>query len=122
MDSVHSAGDSLAKRPTPQAILDYKMAVRSFMKYVSEHTREIVESEGIWAKDKANYKGKKFSILNMTKKEQEEALERKSYKKIQVIDARLESMAAAIIQGQMKNLEILEKVEEIQGLLIDLLE
>jgi len=40
---------------------------------------------------------------------------------IQVVDHKLEQLAAGILAGQRSRLEILARVEEINGLLVDLI-
>jgi uncharacterized protein YaaR (DUF327 family) len=99
LDGVHNAGEALSKRPFPQEIKDYKEAVRNFVHYVVEHSYDTEEQMS----GAAIFKRKKFTL-------------------VQVIDTKLEGMAAAILRGQMNQLEILEKLDEIKGLLIDLVQ
>jgi uncharacterized protein YaaR (DUF327 family) len=99
LDEVHNAGDALSKRPFPPEIKDYKEAVRNFVHYVVEHSYDTEEQMSGGA-----------------------ILKRKKFTLIQVIDAKLEGMAASILRGQMNQFEILEKLDEIKGLLIDLVQ
>jgi len=96
MDAVHSAGSDLLDRPFQDEILNYKRAVRNFIHYVVENTFEIEKSQ-------SRRKGKT-----------------KIHVQIQVIDRKLEELAAAILSGQASQMEKVSKVDEIKGLLVDL--
>ncbi|MDR0448409.1 MAG: DUF327 family protein [Treponema sp.] len=108
LDSVHETGDTLSRRPFPPEIAAYKEAVRNFIHYVVKNSFDL---EGQTSKVKFIKLGGGITIN-----------EPKQYTIIRVIDAKLEGMAAAILRGQMNQLEILEKLDEIKGLLVDLLE
>jgi uncharacterized protein YaaR (DUF327 family) len=99
LDAVHSTGDSLSKHPNKENILEYKRSVRRFMDWVVRQTFEYNKS----------------STFNIRKREEQ------SRSKIKVINDKLEKLAAAILQGQSSNLKLLERVEEINGMLVDLL-
>ncbi len=98
LDDVHSSGERLKERPFPEEIKQYKKAVRNFLHYVVENGYIIEEQ---------------ISGTN--------PLKRKKFTLIQVVDKKLEQLAAGIMAGQSTQLEILAKVDEIKGLLIDLL-
>jgi uncharacterized protein YaaR (DUF327 family) len=98
LDEVHSAGDTLKLRPFQEEIKQYKQAVRNFMHYVVENGYGI--------------------------KEETYMFNHKKYMKVQVevIDGKLEQLAAGIMAGQVNQLELLARVDEITGLLVDLLQ
>ncbi|ULQ58694.1 DUF327 family protein [Brucepastera parasyntrophica] len=98
LDDVHNSGDLLKKSPVPENIIAYKNAVRSFVKFVVARTYDVTET---------------ISGNNI--------LKRKKYVQIQVIDQKLEQLAAGILSNQNPQLKLLEKIEEINGLLVDLL-
>jgi uncharacterized protein YaaR (DUF327 family) len=98
LDEVHSAGDLLKKRPFPEEIKRYKRAVGDFLQYVVENSFAVAESTG-------------GNILR-----------RKKYTMIQVVDRKLEQLAAGILSGQSGQLELLARVDEIAGLLVNLLQ
>ena len=100
MDDVHSAGDSLRNRPFPDEIIRYKQAVRNFMHYIVKNCFNLEYEDGIRRLLKPH----------------------KRYYKIQVIDSKLEDMAAMLLSRQMPQLELLSRLEEIKGLLVDLLQ
>ena len=98
LDEVHESGEDLKTKPVPDNILRYKAAVRSFLHYIVENGYTTQE---------------RSSGTNI--------LKRKKFVLIQVVDRKLEQLAAGILSGQRAQLEILARVEEINGLLIDLI-
>jgi len=101
MDAVHSAGSDLIDRPFHDEILRYKKAVRDFIYYVVENAFAIEKSQ-TRRRGKAN------------------RLEIKTHTQVQIIDKKLEELAAAILSGQATQLERISKIDEIKGLLVDL--
>ncbi|MDR0561838.1 MAG: DUF327 family protein [Spirochaetaceae bacterium] len=99
LDEIHSAGDDLKNRPLPDEIKRYKEAVKRFLRYVVRY--------GYTA-------AKQVSGKNL--------LKRKNFTIVQVVDAKLEQLAAGIMAGQTAQLEILRRLEEITGILVDLLQ
>lgn len=98
LDEVHQAGDRLKDNPSVDLVQAYKKAVRDFMHRVVEGSFSLEE------------KTSGGSILK-----------RKKYYRIAVIDEALERLAAEILRNQRDKLEILRRVDEINGLLVDLL-
>ncbi len=98
LDSVHVSGDALKKDASKDNIKAYKKAVRDFIHYVVESVYETREQS---------------SGRNI--------LKRKKFTTITVIDEKLERFAADIMSGQRDKLDILGRLEEIHGLLVDLL-
>jgi uncharacterized protein YaaR (DUF327 family) len=96
MDAVHSTGSDLIDRPFHEEILRYKRAVRDFLNYV-------VENAFIVEKSQTRRRGKT-----------------KIHIQIQIIDKKLEELAAAILSSQANQLERVSKIDEIKGLLVDL--
>jgi len=113
MDEVRSTGDTLRGRPFPDEILRYKRAVRNFVDYVVKNGYELTRETGIPGFLKANYKGPRGTP---------EAMKQLDYAKIQVIDERLETLAAMLLSSQRQQLDIANRLEEITGLLVDLLQ
>jgi hypothetical protein len=98
LDEVHSIGEELKEKPNLGNISNYKKAVRSFMNYILKSTMGVEE---------------KISGRNI--------LKRKKFTLVKVIDQKLERLAASVLQNQKEQLDILKKVDEINGLLVDLL-
>lgn len=99
LDEIHQAGERLSEDPGMKNVLAYKRIVKAFIRYVVKNTRQIEHQEGA-----------RLSIFKAPKR----------YTLISVVDKKLEQLAAGILQNQADKLEILKKVEEIQGLLVDL--
>lgn len=99
MDAIHSSGDLLKDKPSIENIKQYKESVRGFLKYIVDNTFDIEE--------------------HMTGRN---ILKRKKHTLVQIVDQKLEQLAATILQGQKSQLEILKRLEEISGLLIDLMQ
>lgn len=98
LDSVYQAGEDLKRDPDTHHIKAYKAAVRNFIHYVVDSAYDIVE---------------KSSGGNI--------LKRKKFTTVVVIDERLERLAAEIMTAQRDKLDILRRLDEIHGLLVDLL-
>jgi uncharacterized protein YaaR (DUF327 family) len=98
LDEVHGTGDRLKENPTVELVQAYKKAVRDFVHYVVEKSYSLEE------------KTSGGSILK-----------RKKFYRIAVIDESLEKLAAEILRNQRDKLEILRRVDEIYGMIIDLL-
>jgi len=113
MDEVRSTGDALRGRPFPEEILRYKRSVRNFIHYVVKNGFELSHETGIPKFLKANYKGPRGTP---------EAMKQLGYTKIRVIDERLETLAAMLLSSQKQQIEIASRLEEITGLLVDLLQ
>jgi uncharacterized protein YaaR (DUF327 family) len=113
MDEVRSAGDILQSRPFPDEILRYKQAVRNFINYVINNAYVLDHEKGLENRFKPQYKGSLWT---------DEAKAGKRYTKIQVIDKKLEDLAAMLLTGQKNKMKLVSRLEEIRGLLIDLLQ
>jgi uncharacterized protein YaaR (DUF327 family) len=78
-----------------------------------ENSYSLDREIGIAKKFKAGYKGPRDTP---------EAMNRSGYTKIQVIDKKLEEMAMRLLSNQVSQLEIVNRLEEIKGLLVDLMQ
>ncbi|MDC7126435.1 MAG: YaaR family protein [Spirochaetales bacterium] len=102
LDDVHQRGDELLRNKDMSSIEDYKKAVRNFIHYVVQEAMKVETIDGA-----------KFSRFKPSNKQ-------KRYTLISVIDDKLDKLAAGILLNQGKQLDLLSKVEEINGLLVDL--
>ena len=100
MDDIHEAGEALKEVPTLENVKGYKGAVSRFLKFIVKNSLETETTAG------ANF--------NPLKKQ-------KRYTIIRVVDEKLERLAAGVLQNQSDKLYILEKIEEINGLIVNLL-
>ncbi len=99
LDTVHDKGEELKREPTLANIRVYKRAVRGFLAYVVK--RGLVAEEHV-------------SGTNV--------LKRKKFTLLKIVDRKLEQLAAGVLRGQQEQLRILKQVDEIHGLLVDLLQ
>jgi len=98
LDEVFSAGGALKSAPTLTNIREYRERVQAFLRHVVDHMLEVEQST---------------SGGNV--------LRRKRYTLIKVIDGKLEALAASVLSAQREQLGILAQVDEINGLLVDLI-
>jgi len=99
LDEVHQAGDKLIKDPMLGPVSEYKKAVRRFLRYVLENSLEVEEIAG--ARNSKTMQQKKYLI-------------------IRVVDEKLEGLASHVLKNQAGQLEILRRIDEIYGMLVDL--
>jgi len=99
VDSVHEQGDKLKEHPTPENIGEYRKAVSDFLQFIVKHAFEAEKIEG--------------SHFHPLKKQY-------GYTVIRVINQKLDALAAGILQSQYSQLDILRKVDEINGMIVDL--
>jgi len=99
LDAVHEAGDRLKEHLSIAQVQAYKNAVRNFVHHVVENA---------WSVEKKTSGGN--------------ILKRKEFYRLAVIDESLEKLAAEILRNQRDRLEILRRIDEINGMLVDLLQ
>ena len=99
LDYVHQVGEDLKTNTNVSNIMKYKTVVKRFIKIIVNKSLIIEEHS---------------SGINI--------LKRKRFTIIQVINKKLERLAAGVLHEQREQLEILRKVDEINGLLVDLLQ
>jgi uncharacterized protein YaaR (DUF327 family) len=98
LDDVHSAGDALRLRPLMEEIRRYKQAVRQFLHYVVTNGFSV-----------------KAEVYRFRADERRKV-------QIEVVDQKLEHLASGILSGQLGQIDILARLDEITGLLVDLLQ
>jgi len=98
LDDVYAMGQELAQNPSPEHVLSYKKAVARFIRVIVDGSVDVIETEGRLRKD---MKKPKYAVLH-------------------VIDEKLDKLGAYVLQNQRDKLEILRRVDELHGLLIDL--
>ena len=98
LDRVHELGERLKEDPTLRTVGEYRSAVRNFLQIVVDSCYKVEERAG----SKSILRQKKFT-------------------QIRIVDDKLERLAAGVMSSQRDQLEILRRVDEIHGILIDLL-
>jgi hypothetical protein len=98
LDEVHQTGDVLVASQSLENIKRYRQAVSAFLAYVVGNMLTVEEQS---------------SGGNI--------LRRKRFTQVKIIDNKLESLVQAVLQNQGKQLDLLERINEIRGLLVDLI-
>ncbi|MGL4982758.1 MAG: YaaR family protein [Treponemataceae bacterium] len=99
-DTVFLTGDVLKKNQDMESITTYQRAVRNFINFVIKNAYEIKEPMSIKRKN-SNTQVK--------------------YSTIKIINEKLDSLATGVLYNQQDQLKLLEKIDEIRGLLINLI-
>jgi uncharacterized protein len=97
LDAVFSAGDELKKSPTFESIKDYRNKVSDFIRFAVRNSIVVEETT---------------SGANI--------LKRKRFTLVKVIDEKLEALALSVLGAQKEQMTILARIDEINGLLVDL--
>ena len=94
---MFASGDALKKTPDMDTIREYRHTVKSFVKFVVQHSIRVEETT---------------SGANIMK--------RKRFTLVRVIDEKLDALAASVLAGQKEQISILAQIDQINGLLVDL--
>jgi len=97
LDAVFASGEALKKSPTVDTIRDYRHRVKAFVAFTVRHGVAVEETTS----GSNILKRKRFTILK-------------------VIDEKLEALAASVLSSQREQIGILAQIDEINGLLVDL--
>jgi uncharacterized protein YaaR (DUF327 family) len=98
LDDVHETGEKLIDSQSMENIKRYRQVVSAFLDYVVTHMLSVEEQT---------------SGGNI--------LRRKRFTQVKIIDDKLERLIGEVLRNQDKQLDVLEKINEIRGLLIDLI-
>ncbi len=98
MEDITALGDALVKTPTLENVRRYRERVKQFLKYVVAHVLEVEE---------------RTSGSNI--------LKRKKYLLVKTVDQKLETLARVFLGGQKEHIDLLGRINEVNGLLVDLL-
>ncbi|MBN1686283.1 MAG: YaaR family protein [Spirochaetales bacterium] len=98
LDDIHAIGERVRENISYEAISQYRAAVRAFIKHVVSTALKVEE---------------KHSSPNI--------LRQKKFTIVKIVDQKLERLATGVLSNQQNTLDILGKIDEINGLLIDLI-
>jgi uncharacterized protein len=99
-DRVTMAGDELTEKMSGEAFARYRTAVSQLMKYVVKHCFELEQHKRI--PDRRTHR------------------EKAPFVQIEVINGKLDQLASEILANQADKLKLLKRVEEIQGMIVDM--
>lgn len=105
-DKVDEAGERLSEDYTPDAFSSYRLAVNQFVKYIVKNNFNVTRHKRLEPRKKLTDRPRK---------------QRDPFLQIQVINQKLDMMAADMLSNHMSKLKVLARVNEIQGLVVDLL-
>jgi len=100
LDKVTLASDYLKKNPFTDAFADYRKKISQFMRFVVKNCYDVEESLGTPSVRVPRPK-KKYII--------------------KIVDDKLDQLAREILENNVDQLKMLAKVDEIKGLLVDML-
>lgn len=100
MDGVTMAGEELKNSPLPEAYATYKKKITQFLHFVVDNTYDVETQTGIRSPRFKN---------------------RKKYTIVTIVNEKLEQLAKDIMFLQSSQISMLAKIEEINGILIDLI-
>lgn len=117
-DAVDNAGNLLSDEITEENIQNFKTAVTQFITFVVNNNFEVISHR------KKNRLGKDMLVPSRTNFFSNYSLpphKADPRYQINVINEKLDALTRATLEGQMDNLKLLAKVNEIKGLIIDLM-
>lgn len=97
-NDVNATGEDLRKNQTPEEMQKYKEAVKNFVNYVVKNSYEVETFR---------------RRLSVTRD--------KIIFKVKIIDQKLENLAAEVLLSQHDQIAFLAKIDELNGLVVDLL-
>lgn len=100
-DAIDESGDLLKREQNPANMEKFRKSVSQFMKYIVKNNYEIVKQKRFGR----NRKGRPVDPRIQ----------------IRIIDEKLNELARGVLYNQQKNLNVLARVEELNGLIVDLI-
>ena len=92
LDKIKEAGERLKQTKTKEDVVEYKLQIQAYLAYVLDNFYRI----------RQDYEMGRMLI------------------RIEVINQKIEELTAALLEQQKGNIEIVGKIDEITGLLLDL--
>jgi uncharacterized protein YaaR (DUF327 family) len=100
VDSVYSSGDTLKNNPTMEDFKDYRNKLSQFMTFVVKHS---------------------YTVETTQRRKTRRNMNPAPHVMIETINAKLDELAAGILFNQTEQIKILAKIDEINGLVVNLL-
>lgn len=112
-DAVDVAGNKLSESQSMENIIEFKNSVRLLIKYITENNYHEIKKS---MPNKFSPPLQRFSKFNTQPHPKEPRLI------IETINTKLDDMVRDTLNMQVNNLKILERANEIKGLIIDLMQ
>ena len=112
-DAVDNAGNDLAEETTSENIANFKKAVGQFLKFMVKNNYEV-----------KSHRPRRIQLVSSTTFFSNYSVppHRKDPRyQINIINEKLAALTAATLEGQKDNIALLAQLDEIKGLLIDLM-
>lgn len=100
MDEVTMSGEKLKNSPLPDIYADYKQKITQFLHFVVENSYDVKSQTGI--RNPRTKIKRKYTIVS-------------------VVNEKLDQLAKDILYLQSSQISLLAKIEEINGILVDLI-
>lgn len=94
LEKINRLGDQIKDKPSMQKINEYKEQIREYLAYVLKHYYKLTQNIGTYS----------AQILM----------------RVEVINKKIEELTAEFVKQQRDNLLLVDRIDEIQGLLLDL--
>ncbi|HOV78943.1 MAG TPA: YaaR family protein [Bacillota bacterium] len=94
LEKINGLGEEIKERPSLQKIKEYKELIRDYLSFVLKHFFKISQTYGMYS----------AQILT----------------RVEVINRKIEELTSEFIRQQKENIDIVDRIDEIQGLLLDL--
>lgn len=111
-DKIDISGDIVAKNPTNENLQEFKKNVQNFMKFVIQNNYEINKK----AKKGFSKPMQMFSMYNTKNRPKDPRVT------VQTINTNLDNLTRGMLFNQMDNLKLLAQINEIKGLIVDLMQ
>lgn len=98
VDSVYSSGDELKKNTSPENFKQYQKSLSGFMRFVVKNSFEVE-----------------------TIRRRRRLSKKQPYQIIQTINKKLDELARSVLSNQRDQINFLAKIDEINGLVVDVL-
>ena len=94
LEKINTLGDEIKDKPSMQKISEYKEQIREYLAYVLKHYYKLTQNLGMYS----------AQILT----------------RVEVINKKIEELTNEFVKQQKDNFNLVDKIDEIQGLLLDL--
>lgn len=108
-DAVDIAGDELEADMTAEHFAQFRRSVSQFLKYIEKNNYEVIKTKRFGREVVHRGVSPFFS----------ERRKADPYVQVQVVNRRLDELAAMILQNHSDKMQMLAKVDEIKGLIVD---
>lgn len=111
-DKIDVLGDALSKNPSTENLMEFKKSVQQFMKFVVINNYEINKK----IIKKFSKPQQTFSKYNTKPRQKDPRVT------INMINSNLDNLTRAMLFNQKDNLKLLSQINEIKGLIVDLMQ